>query len=82
MDKPKVDHIRIVNIRPGHVMTGNTTKIYLNGELLNGACKLEFLVEARKLAKVKIEMMADVEIEGDLSPEQLEIINKNEALKE
>jgi len=48
----------------GRIMTGASTQIFLDGVPLKGAVSLKFEVHAAKVAKVTIEMFADVEIEG------------------
>lgn len=59
-----------VRRRPGSegtVMTGATTQVFLDGKLLVGAYFFKFEVHARKVAKVTIEMFAEVTIdEGTL----------------
>lgn len=47
----------------GTMMTGATTEIYLDGNRLGGAYFLKFEVHARKVAKVTIEMFAEVLID-------------------
>ena len=59
-----------VRRRPGSegtIQTGATTQIYLDGKLLGGAYFFKFEVHARKVAKVTIEMFAEVEIDAEVA---------------
>lgn len=58
-----------VRRRPGSegtIQTGATTQIYLDGKLLGGATFFKFEVHARKVAKVTIELLGEVEIDADV----------------
>jgi hypothetical protein len=64
----KVNKIE-VRRRPGSegtLQTGATTQVFLDGKLLSGATFFKFEVGAKKVAKVVIEMYADVEIDADI----------------
>lgn len=78
--KPRAKAHKIeVRRRPGSegtIMTGATTQIYLDGNLLGGAYFLKFEVHARKVAKVTIEMFAEVLID-DATVELNEPVLKN-----
>lgn len=50
----------------GKISAGANTEIYLDGKLLAGAYFMKFEVHARKIAKVTIEMYAEVEIDAEL----------------
>lgn len=65
--KGKPHHIE-VRRRPGSegtIQTGATTQVFLDGKLLGGAYFFKFEVQARKVAKVTIELYATVDIDAD-----------------
>lgn len=47
------------------VMVGANTEVFLNGERIKGATGVKFEVKAKEIAKVTIEMVGKVEIEGN-----------------
>lgn len=66
--KSKVSKITIRN-RPGAegaITVGANTEILLDGKRLGGASFVKFEVHARKVAKVTIEMYAEVEVEANV----------------
>jgi hypothetical protein len=66
--RPKPHHIE-VRRRPGSegtIQTGASTLIFLDGKPLGGAYFFKFEVNAKKLAKVMIELYATVDIDADV----------------
>lgn len=52
----------------GNVMTGASTEVLINGKRYP-ITKLSFDVESKSIAKLKLEMLANVEIEGKVLTE-------------
>jgi hypothetical protein len=58
-----------VRRRPGSegtLQTGATTQVFLDGKLLAGAYFFKFEVHSRKVAKVTIEMFAEVDVDAEV----------------
>lgn len=74
----KVNKITIRN-RPGaegKLTVGANTQILFNDQPIGGACFVKFEVHARKVAKVTIEMFAEVEIEANV--EELQVVKEKD----
>lgn len=76
-----------VRPKPGHegeITRGTNTLVYLDDQLLKGARFIKFEVDSRKVAKVTIELYAQIELEdaySDLEVVELEHITDNLTLK-
>ena len=62
----KVHKIQIRNKRPGEVQTGASTQLLLDGKPFRGVTFIKFEAKAKGVAKVLVELLADVEIDADL----------------
>ncbi len=62
----KVHKLQVRNKQDGKIQTGATTEVLMDGLPLRGVTFLKFEVKAKGVAKVMIEMYADVEITSDL----------------
>ena len=62
----KVHKIQVRNRQSGKIQTGATTEVLIDGQPFRGVTFLKFEVKAKGVAKVLIEMYADVEIDTDL----------------
>jgi hypothetical protein len=63
-----------IHIRPkpgteGNIMTGQNTEVLFDGKPLIGPISIKFEVSSRSVAKVRIEMVVEVEIEGNVARE-------------
>jgi len=45
-------------------MTGRNTEVFLNGERLKGVTKLSFTIDSTSIARVKLEMITKIRVEG------------------
>ena len=61
--------ILIRNKSPGTLSTGQNTEVLLDGKRLKGVCFIKIEVKPRGLAKVLLEMYADVGTELDVGEE-------------
>ena len=62
----------------GKAMTGANTLVTLNGKPLRGCTGIKFEVQAASVAKVTIEMIAEVDIEGEFVVGSITKINKED----
>lgn len=63
----KVHKIKVVNRPNGQrFQMGCTTEVFIDGVKLSGATFLKFEVKASSVAKVTIELLADVEFDAEL----------------
>lgn len=62
--------LRIRNKTPGQIMTGSRAEITLDGKPLPWVRRFSFEVEARGVAKVTLEVFADVEIDAEVEVEE------------
>lgn len=79
MSQSKCNKITIRN-RPGtegHVSKGGNMQVLLDGKPIGGAYFVKFEVHAKKVAKVTIEMYAEVELEADFELENTEKESKD-----
>lgn len=53
-------------------MTGANTEVYLNGEKLKSCTGVKFEVKAASIAKIELEFVGEVELEGDFVVGQIE----------
>ena len=75
--EPKFHKIEIFNKNPGEVMSGRSTKVLIDGKPLKGCCSFRFVVDAQSIAKVYLELVADVSILADV-----EIVDVQGSLKD
>lgn len=68
-----VNKITVKNKNPGTISTGANTVIELNGEPIKYCTFFKMEVKPKSLAKVTIEMYADVEFSGDVELSKREI---------
>lgn len=54
----------------GKLSVGSNMEVLLDGKRLGGAYFVKFEVHAKKIAKVTIEMFAEVEVEGNFALEK------------
>ena len=79
MSQSKCNKITIRN-RPGaegKITTGSNAQVLLDDKPINGAYFVKFEVHAKKVAKVTIEMYAEIEFEGSFELEQTQKESKN-----
>lgn len=79
MSQSKCNKITIRN-RPGaegKISVGSNMEVLLDGKRLGGAYFVKFEVHAKKLAKVTIEMYAEVEVEAEAKLESQVKESKN-----
>lgn len=62
----------------GKVMTGANTEVLLNGKPLPGLTGIKFEVKAASIAKVTLEMIAEVDIQGDFVIGQFQKVFKKD----
>lgn len=62
----------------GKAMTGANTQVTLNGKPLRGCTGIKFEVQAASVAKVTIEMIAEVDIEGEFTIGQITKTHKED----
>jgi hypothetical protein len=72
----KVSKITIRNKHPDSVSTGANTEILLNGMPLPSVSFVKIEIKAKKIAKVMLEMYANVEIDLSTHPELREVTPK------
>lgn len=61
---PKIEVRQKAGYNPSKAQTGATTEVYMDGQLLRGISFFKFEVKAAGVAKVYMEMFADVDIEA------------------
>ena len=63
-----MDHIKIKQKTgsKGQAMTGQNCEIYINGQRLTSAINVQFGCDAKGHAKVKLEMLGNIDIEGNI----------------
>lgn len=60
-------HKFLITQKPGsddEIMRGSNVQVFMDGEPVLGISSIAFRVDARGIAKLKIEMYANVEIDG------------------
>jgi hypothetical protein len=63
-DKKGVPHkILVKNKNPGTISTGMNTEVFVDGKPLKYVTFIKFEIKPRGVAKVVIEMLADIELE-------------------
>lgn len=68
MSQTKIPKLKVINKKPGSITTGASTAVFLDGKLLDSLHFLKIEIKAKKVAKVTMEMYADVDIEMDTEP--------------
>lgn len=71
-----VHKLKISNRAPGRASDGRNTRIDLDGVLLKGVTFISVTITPRGLAKISMEMIADLDIELNPLKESVEIKKK------
>lgn len=75
--KTNIHHVQI-KTSDGNISTGHNTKVFVDGKELLGVTSIEYSLDAWETAKLKIEMVANVDIDLRTqieSPEEFKIVN-------
>lgn len=60
-----INKFQIKTVNPDLIGTGANTRLYMNGEPLNGVKSLKFEVQAGKIGTVTVEFYGSVDIDGE-----------------